>query len=241
MVWPAAAVTTTNTDAGTDNPATARSDLLDLMTKFNQMRSHVTAFMQTFLSRSDAAGARGDLGLANHQLVTVTAGGATSQAGGATLGGGLTVQAGGASITGATNVTGAITATTNITATGSLNGASAAVSGNMTAGGSITATGNVTAYSDERLKADWQDLDPDFIERLAAVRAGTYELDGEKTRRFAGVSAQSLRAVLPEVVEMQEDGYLTVAYGNAALVAAIHLAREVTRLRAEIEELKAQK
>jgi len=33
---------------------------------------------------------------------------------------------------------------------------------------------------------------------------------------------------------------LTVAYGNAALVAAVELAKEVVKLRAELDELKAK-
>lgn len=64
MTWPASDVVTTNLDAATDSPATARSDLLDLTTKFNLLRNHVTAFAQTLLNRASAALARADLGAA---------------------------------------------------------------------------------------------------------------------------------------------------------------------------------
>lgn len=64
MTWPAADVGTTNADAGTDSPATARTDLLDLMTKFNQVRSHVSAFIQTLLDDAAASNARATLGAA---------------------------------------------------------------------------------------------------------------------------------------------------------------------------------
>ena len=37
-----------------------------------------------------------------------------------------------------------------------------------------------------------------------------------------------------------ENGMLSVMYGNAALVSAIELAKEVVKLRAEIELLKAR-
>ncbi|HET8871269.1 MAG TPA: hypothetical protein VFM48_12565 [Aquabacterium sp.] len=37
MTWPTGSVPTTNVDAGTDSPASARADLLDLITKANQM------------------------------------------------------------------------------------------------------------------------------------------------------------------------------------------------------------
>ena len=64
MTWPAADVGTTNADAGTDSPATARTDLLDLMTKFNLVRNHVSAFIQTLLDDAAASNARTTLGAA---------------------------------------------------------------------------------------------------------------------------------------------------------------------------------
>lgn len=63
MTWPSADVNTTNADAGTDSPATFRTDVLDLLTKFNQMRNHVSAFMQGLLSSASASAARTTLGL----------------------------------------------------------------------------------------------------------------------------------------------------------------------------------
>ena len=103
--------------------------------------------------------------------------------------------------------------------------------------GNLTATGNITANSDERLKKDWAPLSEDFIEKLAAVESGTFTRIATDERN-AGVSAQSLREVLPETVLEGPDGYLSVAYGNAALVAVIALAREVLRLRALLEPVK---
>lgn len=64
MTWPTVDVGTTNADAGTDSPATARTDLLDLMTKFNLVRNHVSAFIQTLLDDAAASNARTTLGAA---------------------------------------------------------------------------------------------------------------------------------------------------------------------------------
>jgi hypothetical protein len=107
--------------------------------------------------------------------------------------------------------------------------------GNITAGGSITASGNITAFSDERLKKDWAPLAGDFVERLAGVLSGTYTRIDTGARQV-GVGAGSLRSVMPEAVMGGET--LSVAYGNAALVAVIELAREVVRLRSILEPAK---
>jgi Chaperone of endosialidase len=104
--------------------------------------------------------------------------------------------------------------------------------------GVLSAT-SVAGTSDERLKTNWTQIAPDFLEKLANVKSGIYDrTDVELTQ--AGVSAQSLQEVLPEAVLDNGVGYLSVAYGNAALVAAIELAKEVKALRAEIEILKAK-
>lgn len=102
--------------------------------------------------------------------------------------------------------------------------------------GDFTSSGNVTAYSDERLKKDWAPLPGDFIERLASVKAGTYtRIDtGE---RQAGSSAQDWQRLLPEVVSEGEE-YLSLAYGNAALVAAAALAQRVVDLERRLAALE---
>jgi hypothetical protein len=105
--------------------------------------------------------------------------------------------------------------------------------------GNITGTGNVVANSDERLKTNWRDVASGFVEKLAAIKSGVYDrTDIEVTQ--AGVSAQSLQTLLPETVMSDEEGTLSVAYGNAALVACVELAKEVLKLRTEIEALKTR-
>jgi hypothetical protein len=102
--------------------------------------------------------------------------------------------------------------------------------------GDFTSSGNVTAYSDERLKKDWAPLPNDFVERLAGVKTGTYtRIDtGE---RQAGSSAQDWQRLLPEVVSTGEE-YLSLAYGNAALVSAAALAQRVLELERRLAALE---
>ena len=95
--------------------------------------------------------------------------------------------------------------------------------------------GNVSAFSDERVKTNWRDLPADFIERLAKVKHGIYDRTDEELTQV-GVGAQSLRPVMEHAVTEDEDGKLSVAYGNAALVACIQLAQRVVELEAKLEQ-----
>lgn len=118
-----------------------------------------------------------------------------------------------------------------------VNAANSAVIYTLDNSGNFTAAGNVTAYSDERLKKDWSKTASDLLERLGAVKRGTYtRLDINE--RQVGVSAQDLQKVLPEAVSEDEAGMLSVAYGNAALVITLELAEQVVELRKTVAELK---
>jgi hypothetical protein len=126
------------------------------------------------------------------------------------------------------------------TTASSANGASTIIardaSGNFTAN-NITANGDVTSSSDETLKTDWSDVIYNFVEQLAQVKSGVYKrVDTGEIQ--AGVGAQSLAKVLPQVVKLNEDGLMSVAYGQAAMVAAVELAKQIVELKKEIEALK---
>ena len=106
-------------------------------------------------------------------------------------------------------------------------------------GTNVLVAGTVSGGSDERLKKNWRGVVSGFIEKLSKVKAGIFDrTDLELTQ--PGVSAQSLREVLPEAVLEDENGMLSVNYGGAALLAVVELAKEVVALRAEIEALKAK-
>jgi hypothetical protein len=108
----------------------------------------------------------------------------------------------------------------------------------MSGGGALTMLNNITAYSDETLKKNWRDLPIDFVERLAEIKHGIYDrIDQESTQ--VGVSAQSLQPLMPDAVMTQEDGKLSVAYGNAAMVSAVQLAKRVVEQEKRIARLEA--
>lgn len=105
--------------------------------------------------------------------------------------------------------------------------------------GNFTANANVIAYSDERLKKDWAPVASDYVARLAKLKSGTYtRIDSGE--RQAGSSAQDWQQLLPEVVASKDEtGILGLAYGNAAVVSVIELAKDNLELRARIERLEA--
>jgi serine acetyltransferase len=116
-------------------------------------------------------------------------------------------------------------------------GGAFAGSANLTFNGTnLTCGGTVTANSDERLKTNWRNLPENFVDRLAGVKHGIYDrTDIELTQ--VGVSAQSLQELLEQAVLIGEDGKLSVAYGNAALVACIQLAQRVVALEQTVAKL----
>lgn len=104
---------------------------------------------------------------------------------------------------------------------------------NMDMSGNLTMANNVTAYSDERLKKNWRALRSNFVSHWANVKYGIYDrIDNDSTQ--AGLSAQSVQEVLPEVVLTNTDGMLSLNYGAAAAVATVELAKEVVELRKQV-------
>jgi hypothetical protein len=114
---------------------------------------------------------------------------------------------------------------------GSLTGSS-----NLTFDGTnLTCGGNITAYSDEALKMNWRGFPEDFIEQLAQIQSGIYDrIDSGLTQ--VGVGAGSLKKVMPDAVHDNENGLMSVSYGNAALAAVIELAKRVVALEKQLKE-----
>ena len=99
--------------------------------------------------------------------------------------------------------------------------------------GNFTATGDVTAFSDIKIKTNIEPI-TGALDKISQINGVTYDrTDIDTGVRYAGVIAQEVEKVLPEVVRTTDD-VKTVAYGNmnALLIEAIK------ELKAEIEELK---
>ena len=108
--------------------------------------------------------------------------------------------------------------------------------------GNMTAAGTVTANSDIRLKENIEII-PNALEKVSQIRGVTFTRNDQedKEKRHAGVIAQEVEKVLPEVVMEDNDGVKSVAYGNlvSLLIEAIKEQQEqINNLTDEIDKLK---
>ena len=87
---------------------------------------------------------------------------------------------------------------------------------------SVFAAGDIAGLSDRRHKTDLIAI-PDALAKVNAISGYTFSWIGRNTGRSAGVIAQEVQAVLPEVVATDESGKLCVSYGNlsALLIQAV--------------------
>jgi len=103
--------------------------------------------------------------------------------------------------------------------------------------GNMTAAGNVTAYSDIRLKENIKVI-PNALEKVQKIRGVTFTRNDQedKEKLHAGVIAQEVEAVLPEVISEDNLGIKNVAYGNMVGL----LIEAIKELKTEVDDLKAQ-
>ena len=128
----------------------------------------------------------------------------------------------------------------------SLSAGSGSITGGSISGSSLSVTGEVTAFaSDIRLKTNIEPIE-NALDKVLALNGFTYnfndigkELGFDASIRHAGVSAQEVQAVLPEVVAPApvSDEYITVKYEKLVPL----LIEAIKELKAEVEELKGGK
>ncbi len=105
----------------------------------------------------------------------------------------------------------------------------------LTSTGTLTTIGDQVLSSDATLKTNWRGLNYG-VEDIAKATAGVFDWkDGRGSS--AGTIAQDWKKLVPELVH-GEEGNMTLAYGQLALVNTILEAREIERLKAKITELE---
>jgi hypothetical protein len=104
--------------------------------------------------------------------------------------------------------------------------------GSLNTEGSISATGTIQSTSDITLKENLEIIE-NPIEKIKEINGYTYNMIG-KDERDAGLVAQEVEKVLPEVVSENSDGIKSLAYGNIMAL----LVETVKEQQKQIDELK---
>ena len=89
------------------------------------------------------------------------------------------------------------------------------VGGSVRMEGDIRADGNLITASDKRFKTDICKIE-NALEKITKLTGVTYNniLSTENKNRQCGLIAQEVKEVLPEAVNTDSEGYLSLAYGN---------------------------
>eukprot|EP00798_Chlamydomonas_sp_ICE-L_P009592 gene9592-biopygen5801 len=120
------------------------------------------------------------------------------------------------------------------------------ISGDGYFNGNVIATSNIIGFStmesDSNVKHHFEPI-TDALDKIDAIGAYTFEYRGDDSRkRHAGVIAQQVQRVLPEVVSVHPlKDTLTVAYGNLSslLLAGVQELRdELNNLKEELKEIR---
>lgn len=102
--------------------------------------------------------------------------------------------------------------------------------------GTIRCTGDIIAYSDQRVKTDLEPIE-NALDKVNKITGYTFRRTDTKDteKRHAGVIAQEVLEILPEVVYKDDNEKYNVAYGNltALLIQAL---KEERRAREALED-----
>jgi hypothetical protein len=94
----------------------------------------------------------------------------------------------------------------------------------------------VIAFSDKRVKENIVTLS-NSLEKVKQLRGVSYNKIGEEEKKI-GVIAQEILEVLPEVVQQDNNGMYSVAYGNIVAVLIESIKEQQTRIESLETQLK---
>lgn len=109
--------------------------------------------------------------------------------------------------------------------------------GKVTIAGSLTTSGDQVISSDATLKTNWRELNY-TVKDIANAKIGIFDWkDGHGTS--AGSVAQDWKKLIPELVH-GEEGHMTLAYGQIAMLNTVMLARRSEDHETRIKALEAE-
>ena len=115
------------------------------------------------------------------------------------------------------------------------------IGGGLGVNNTVRAGGDIVAFSssDRRLKDNIQQIE-NPLEKLSQISGNTFDWNVEKQNTYSGrdygVIAQEIQAVMPELVDTRDNGYLAVKYDKIVPL----LIESIKELKREIEELKSK-
>lgn len=98
----------------------------------------------------------------------------------------------------------------------------------------LYASGGFYESSDERLKTFIKPIDID-LDKLSKLRKNYFVFNSNNDKIELGVSAQEIQKLYPEIVNTDENGYLSVAYDKLSVIALAAI-DELNRKNKELEE-----
>lgn len=102
--------------------------------------------------------------------------------------------------------------------------------------GDVYASGNVFEASDARLKYDLQPI-TQALTHLSQLQGYRYRRhDSDSGNQFAGLIAQDVEKVMPELVSTDQKGFKSIAYGNMACL----FVEAIKELRAHMTSMQEQ-
>jgi hypothetical protein len=103
--------------------------------------------------------------------------------------------------------------------------------------GTIYASGDITAFSDIRNKINLSIID-NALSKIDKISGYTFDVihKTQNQRRHAGVIAQEIEQVLPEIVYENNEGFKSVAYGNLTSL----LIQGIKELKQKYDDLNNQ-
>ena len=87
------------------------------------------------------------------------------------------------------------------------------IGGNTKVDGDIRTIGNVITASDKRYKTNINKIE-NALEKITKISGVTYNNMFFNEKRQSGLIAQEVNSVFPEVVTTDDNGYMSIAYGN---------------------------
>ena len=103
--------------------------------------------------------------------------------------------------------------------------------------GDVFATGDVIAYSDSNMKCNLEPIE-NALDKLIQLTGYTFNFkDRPDEKRHAGLLAQDVQKVLPEVVHVaEEDKTLSLAYGNMSAL----IINAIKELHQDVQKIKTK-